>query len=104
MDGAFIVSDQGIVVSVGRYLDAPAQGIDLPLGFGSRHVAAAAITKHTRAVALVVSESSVVRAFDDGELISEIIPELWLMSRHQIHLSGDYSQESEDDLTVITRT
>jgi diadenylate cyclase len=104
LDGAFIVSDEGVVVSAGRYLDAPAEGIDLPLGFGSRHVAAAAITKHTRAVALVVSESSVVRAFDDGELISEIIPELWLMSRHQIHLSGAYVQESEDDLTIVTRT
>jgi len=104
LDGAFIVSDSGVVVSAGRYLDAPAEGIDLPLGFGTRHVAAAAITKHTRAVALVVSESSVVRAFDDGELISEIIPELWLMSRHQIHLSGEYVQENEDDLTIVTRT
>jgi DNA integrity scanning protein DisA with diadenylate cyclase activity len=104
LDGAFVVSDDGIVVSAGRYLDTPAQGIDLPLGFGSRHVAAAAISNNTRAVALVVSESSVVRAFDDGELISEIIPELWLMSRHQIHLEGEYSQESEDNLTIVTRT
>jgi diadenylate cyclase len=104
LDGGFIVSDGGTVVSAGRYLDAPARGIDLPLGFGSRHVAAASITKHTRAVAVVVSESSVVRAFDEGELISEIIPELWLMSRHQVHLSGEYIQESEDDLTIVTRT
>lgn len=74
LDGAFIVSDEGVVLSAARYLYATAEGIDLPLGLGSRHMAAASITKNTDAIAVVVSESSVVRVFDSGELISEIIP------------------------------
>lgn len=79
LDGAFIVSDGGVVLSACQYIDISAEGIDLPLGLGSRHLAAASITKATNAIAVVVSESSVVRVFDDGEIIAEIIPELWLL-------------------------
>ena len=50
------------------------EGIDLPHGLGSRHMAAASISKETNAIAVVVSESSLVRVFDHGELVSEIIP------------------------------
>jgi DNA integrity scanning protein DisA with diadenylate cyclase activity len=85
LDGAFVISDDGIVLSAARYINASSEGIDLPLGLGSRHVAAASITKHTNAVAVVVSESSVVRILDDGEMISEIIPELWLFRRHGLY-------------------
>ncbi len=77
LDGAFIVSDSGIVESACRYIDASSKGIRLPLGLGSRHVAAASITKHTDAIAVVVSESGIVRVFDDGVLIGEIIPDEW---------------------------
>jgi diadenylate cyclase len=45
LDGAFVVSDEGIVISACRYLDAFSEGIVLPLGLGSRHMAAASITK-----------------------------------------------------------
>ncbi|MGA3118788.1 MAG: diadenylate cyclase [Syntrophobacteraceae bacterium] len=76
LDGAFVVSDEGTVVSACRHLDSFTEGIDLPLGLGSRHMAAASITKLTNSVAVVVSESSVVRIIDDGEIVSEIIPEL----------------------------
>jgi DNA integrity scanning protein DisA with diadenylate cyclase activity len=80
LDGAFVVSDEGTVVSACCYLDSSSKGIDLPLGLGSRHMAAASITKLTNSVAVVVSESSVVRIIDDGEIISEIISELWMYS------------------------
>ncbi len=79
LDGAFIVSNDGIVISATRYIDSQSQNIDLPLGLGSRHVAAASITKSTEAVAIVVSESSVVRLIEDGKIMVEIIPELWLI-------------------------
>ena len=79
LDGAFIVSDEGVVLSAARYLDAVSDNLDVPLGLGSRHVAAASISKQTAAVAVAVSESSVVRMFDDGELVSEIIPEIWML-------------------------
>jgi len=81
LDGAFIVSDNGIVLSAARYIETNSKNIRLPLGLGSRHLAAASISLETNAVAVVVSESSVVRIVDDGEIIAEIIPELWLIER-----------------------
>jgi len=81
LDGAFIVSDEGIVLSACRYLNASSEGINLLLGLGSRHMAAASMTRETQALAVVVSESSVVRVFAKGELIEELIPEVWVRSR-----------------------
>ena len=103
LDGAFIVSDEGVVLSASRYIYASAEGIELPLGLGSRHMAAASITRETDAVAVVVSESSIVRIFDDGKMISEIIPELWLLRRYSLKLSIPYSTRSADQLTVVTK-
>lgn len=103
LDGAFIVSDEGVVLSATRYINASSEGIDLPLGLGSRHMAAASITKQTNAVAVVVSESSIVRVFDNGEIISEIIPELWLLRRHGLHLKGSYSLRSDEQMTVVSK-
>lgn len=103
LDGCFIVSDDGIVLSAARYIDAPSKGIHLPLGLGSRHMAAAAITKITNAIAIVVSESSIVRIFDNGELVAEILPEIWLLSRYSLHLKGPVSEHTEDALTVISK-
>jgi DNA integrity scanning protein DisA with diadenylate cyclase activity len=81
LDGAFIVSADGVVLSACRYLDTSSHGIKLPLGLGGRHMAAASITRQTSAVAFVVSESSVVRMFDAGRLVAEIIPEVWMMNQ-----------------------
>jgi diadenylate cyclase len=101
LDGAFIVSDQGIVLSACRYINASSEGIVLPLGLGSRHMAAASITKHTDAVAVVVSESSVVRVFDDGEMVGEIIPELWLLRNYSLHLSGPYTKHTDHEMGIF---
>ena len=51
----------------------------------SRHMAAASITKQTKAIAIVVSESAIVRIFDNGKIIAEIIPEIWLLQLHSLH-------------------
>lgn len=85
LDGAFVISDEGVVVSAARYVDASYDGLKLPLGLGSRHVAAASVSKNTDAVAVVVSESSMVRVFDDGWMIAEITPELYMFDRHGSH-------------------
>jgi diadenylate cyclase len=103
LDGAFIVADDGTVLSACRYINSSSEGIDLPLGLGSRHMAAASITKQTKSVAVVVSESSVVRVFDDGEIISEILPELWLLRRDSLHLKGPYSLRSDRHVTVASK-
>ena len=67
-----MVADDGTVVAACRYLDAPAEGIDVPLGLGSRHVAAAAVSRLRHVVAIVVSGSGGVRIFSNGELWAEI--------------------------------
>src|SRR5206468_3046330 len=89
LDGAFVVSEDGIVISACRYLDTSGASISLPLGLGSRHFAAASMSKVTDAIAVVVSESAIVRIFERGKMISEIVPELWLMSRHPNVLASD---------------
>jgi DNA integrity scanning protein DisA with diadenylate cyclase activity len=99
LDGAFVVSDDGTVVSACRYLDSFSEGINLPLGLGSRHMAAASITKLTNSVAVVVSESSVVRIIDDGEIVSEIIPELWMFKRYSALNKG---KKVEQEIIVST--
>jgi DNA integrity scanning protein DisA with diadenylate cyclase activity len=88
LDGAFVISEAGIVVAACRYLDASVEQIDLPLGFGSRHLAAASISQRLRALAIVVSESGVVRVFHAGQIEATLIPELWLLDRHHTQLSA----------------
>ncbi len=102
LDGAFVVSDEGVVLSACRYIDAFSEGIDLPLGLGSRHMAAASITKQTKSVAVVVSESSIVRVLDDGEIVSEIIPELWMFKRYTSHLAKIGKKVKEEEITIVT--
>jgi len=68
LDGGFVVSRAGIVLSACRYLDAITAQVEVPLGLGSRHIAAANMSAVTKAVGIVVSESSVVRIFCHGQL------------------------------------
>ena len=88
LDGGFVVSDAGEFVASARYLEAPAAEIDLPLGLGGRHLAAASMSKATKSVGVVVSESAMVRLFDHGSLVAEVIPELWLLNSHDVRLRG----------------
>ncbi len=76
LDGAFVISDAGKIVSAYRYLEPSAEGVDIPKGLGTRHMAAGAITRDTNAVTIVLSESDgLVRAFKGGELVLELDPE-----------------------------
>ena len=76
LDGAFVVSDSGKIVSAYRYLEPSAEGVDIPKGLGARHMAGGAITRDTNATAIVLSESDgLVRAFKGGKLVLEIDPE-----------------------------
>jgi len=103
LDGAFLVSNAGVVLSAARYIDAASESLDLPLGLGSRHMAGASISRQTNAVAVVVSESSMVRMFDDGELVSEIVPELWMFDGYQSRMEGRTFTRRDEDITVIGR-
>lgn len=70
LGGAFVVSDGGVVLSAARYIDTTSEYLDVPLGLGSRHMAAASVSRRTRAVAVAVSENSMVRVFDGRKMIA----------------------------------
>ena len=73
IDGAFIIKENGVLVTAGRHLSAALDSKDFPPGLGSRHIAAAGITSLTRAVAIVISESSGnVTVFKNGKLFVTI--------------------------------
>jgi DNA integrity scanning protein DisA with diadenylate cyclase activity len=102
LDGAFILGETGVVVAACRYLDTSAKGVDMTFGLGSRHLAAASISRETGAIAVVVSESAVVRVFYGGRLQAEILPELWLLSRHSLHLPAPIHEDSLQDMAIFT--
>jgi diadenylate cyclase len=76
LDGAFIVREDGVVVAAGRYLNFDEeQELDVPLGLGARHMAAAGISRDTESIAIVVSQTSgSVRVFRRGKAALELAP------------------------------
>jgi DNA integrity scanning protein DisA with diadenylate cyclase activity len=75
LDGAIVVAADGTVEAACRLVDSAPVELTLPKGLGSRHWAAAAISKNTKAIAVVVSESTgTVRIFRDGEVMLRIEP------------------------------
>lgn len=73
IDGAFIITGDGIVLSAGSYLRPPSDAdeiAELPSGFGARHAAAAGITVCSNALAITVSESTgMVSIFKNGSIM-----------------------------------
>ncbi len=73
IDGAFIFREDGVILAAGRHLDASGENIEIPLGLGSRHRAAAGITRLTDSLAIVISEETGgVRIFHHGKIFMEI--------------------------------
>ncbi len=73
LDGAFIIKDNGVVITAGSHLSAAVEGKDFPQGLGGRHIAAAGITNVTNAIAMVISESTgTVRVFKKGKIFVSI--------------------------------
>ncbi len=73
IDGAFVITGDGIVLSAGSYLRpmlTPEQELkELPSGLGTRHAAAAGITACTNALAITISESTgQVTVFKNGAI------------------------------------
>ncbi|MEZ6061170.1 MAG: diadenylate cyclase [Planctomycetaceae bacterium] len=75
IDGAFVISADGVVQAAGRHLRASAENLTLSKGLGSRHWAAAEISKATDAIAIAVSESTgTVRIFQNGVVVLRLEP------------------------------
>lgn len=75
LDGAFVIREDGVVLAAGRYLQSGGEDVKIPFGLGARHAAAAFISKTTKAIAVVVSQTSgSVRIFRNGDIIFELHP------------------------------
>jgi DNA integrity scanning protein DisA with diadenylate cyclase activity len=73
IDGAFIIREDGVVLSAGRFLHAGAGKSSPMRGLGARHAAALAISHHTKSVAITISESTgTVRIFSGGKSVRTI--------------------------------
>jgi DNA integrity scanning protein DisA with diadenylate cyclase activity/mannitol/fructose-specific phosphotransferase system IIA component (Ntr-type) len=89
LDGAFVVGRNGVLISAGTYLSPPAEvRAELPSGLGTRHRVAAAMTKASGAIAIVLSQSTGrVSVFRGGKAIMVVTP-----SRSRVQIS----MENED--------
>jgi len=74
LDGAIVISSEGIVESAARYLESTSTSLlSLAPGLGARHWTAAAISQTTAALAISVSQSTgTVRIFQNGEVVLRI--------------------------------
>lgn len=94
LDGAILVSRDGIAEAACLHLNARADGVTISKGFGSRHMAAAGVSKATNAIAFCVSQSSgTVRVFQKGESVLHIEPlarpHVWQPFRLETHESEE---------------
>jgi DNA integrity scanning protein DisA with diadenylate cyclase activity len=74
LEGAIIVRRDGVVEAACMLIDAPTDGVvGMSKGWGTRHWAGAAISKKTKAIAIVVSQSSGrVVIFQNGMVMLQI--------------------------------
>jgi len=73
LDGAFVITGDGFVESVGRYITVDTSSVKLPPGMGTRHNSVAAITQVTKTVGIVVSQSGgVITIFRNGQILKKI--------------------------------
>lgn len=75
LDGAFIITSDGYIERSRQMLEVAHEGLQMTKGLGARHWAGAAITRKTRAISVVVSQSSgTVRLYQNGALVMRIEP------------------------------
>lgn len=75
LDGAFIISPDGVIEKSRQMLEVSHEDLTMSKGLGARHWACAAITRKTKAVGVVVSQSTgTVRLYQNGHLVMRIEP------------------------------
>lgn len=73
LDGAFVITGDGFVEAVGRYITVDTSNVSLPPGMGTRHNSVAAITSVTNAIGIVVSQSGGgITVFRNGRVLKKI--------------------------------
>ncbi len=82
LDGAFVIREDGVVLSAGRYLLTMSRDVKLPMGLGARHSAAASISAESKCIAITVSQTTgTVRVFKAGEIVLELRQKLRRVGR-----------------------
>ncbi|WP_321508514.1 PAS domain S-box protein [uncultured Methanoregula sp.] len=73
LDGAFVITGDGFVEAVGRYITVDTSNVSLPPGMGTRHNSVAAISQVTNTVGIVVSQSGGgITVFRHGQIIKKV--------------------------------
>src|SRR5689334_20562569 len=96
LEGAIIVRRDGVAVAAAMRIEAPDKRFTLSKGLGTRHAAAAAISKSTKAVAVTVSQSyGTVRVFQNGEVMLHIEPLQRPMIWSRFHMDAQENNNAE---------
>lgn len=75
LDGAFVISADGYIERSRQMLEVSHEDLTMSKGLGARHWAGAAISRKTKAIAVVVSQSTgTVRLYQNGDLVMRIEP------------------------------
>ena len=75
LDGAYVVTSEGIIERSRQMLEVSHEDLTMTKGLGARHWAAAAISRKTKAISIVVSQSTgTVRLYQRGHLVMRIEP------------------------------
>jgi diadenylate cyclase len=73
IDGAFVISGDGVVEAAGRYITIDTSRAAVPKGLGTRHASVAGITQETSALGIVLSQSGgKISLFKDGRIFRVI--------------------------------
>jgi DNA integrity scanning protein DisA with diadenylate cyclase activity len=94
LEGAIVIRRDGVAMAAAVRIEAPDTGITLSMGLGTRHAAAASVSKATKALAVVVSQSSgTVRLFQNGEVVLHIesLPRPLTWSRFRMEAQDDFA-------------
>ncbi len=94
LDGMFVVAADGTVEASCRLVDTSPVELTMTTGLGARHFAGAAISKTTKAIGIVVSETSgTVRLFQNGEVVLRIEPFRRAMKWKSFHAESNARDE-----------
>ncbi|NLX49373.1 MAG: PKD domain-containing protein [Methanospirillum sp.] len=75
LDGAFVISGDGVVEAAGRYITVDTSAVQIPAGLGSRHASVAGITLVTGTIGIVVSQSGgLIKIFKNGRIVRTVSP------------------------------
>lgn len=75
LDGAFVISGDGVVEAAGRYITIDTGKVKLNKGLGTRHFSIAAMTQSTESIGIVISQSGgIIRIFRKGLIAATVRP------------------------------